>query len=143
MPIDRWTPGKIQAAAEAQLAQRMQAAVLVLQGEVQRKLSVGQPVRRSKVTGRQYGTTKAAPAPTPPRVLTGALRKSITHDVKRSPGLITGRVGANTKYARRLEMGFFGTDSRGRNVNAPARPYLRSALKENLRRLVAILQRAG
>lgn len=37
------------------------------------------------------------------------------------------RVGTNVEYARRIELGFTGTDSRGRQYHQPARPYLRPA----------------
>lgn len=138
MPVDRWEPEKITKAAAAVIGRRMQRAMLLVQGAAQRKISVGQPVRRSK-SGNLYGTTEAAPAPTPPRVLTGRLRTSITHDVMISRAEVVGRVGTNVPYARRLELGFFGADSRGRNVNAPARPFLRPSLKETLPRLLSII----
>jgi hypothetical protein len=40
---------------------------------------------------------------------------------------ITVLVGTNVEYARRLELGFAGTDALGRTYNQPARPYLRPA----------------
>jgi phage gpG-like protein len=39
-------------------------------------------------------------------------------------------VGTNLAYARRIELGFTGTDARGRTYNQPARSYLRKALDE-------------
>ena len=138
MPVDRWNPEKVTAAAKAEVARRMQRAVLVVQGDAQRRLSVGQPVVRTPKGGLR-GTTKAAPAPTPPRVLSGRLRASITHEVQTGVNSITGRVGSNVPYARRLELGFFGADERGRNYNQAARPFLRPALQENLPRILQII----
>lgn len=45
-------------------------------------------------------------------------------------------VGTNVEYARRLELGFTGTDSRGRRYHQPARPYLRSALDSQRQNVV-------
>ncbi len=142
MPVDKWDSEKIVKRTQAHVAKNMKAAMLILQGEVQRKISIGQPVVRSE-GGSLRGTTKAQPAPTPPRVLTSRLRTSITHAVDGNAlnGDVIGKVGSNVPYARRLELGFFGTDSKGRNVNQGERPYLRPALKENLPRLMARIAR--
>lgn len=40
-------------------------------------------------------------------------------------------IGSNEPYARRIEMGFSGSDRLGRTYNQPAKPYLRPALDEN------------
>ncbi|HTJ49442.1 MAG TPA: hypothetical protein VL443_08330 [Cyclobacteriaceae bacterium] len=40
-------------------------------------------------------------------------------------------IGSDSPYARRLELGFNGTDSLGRTYNNPAEPYLTPALDEN------------
>jgi len=65
-----------------------------------------------------------------PHVKSGRLRSSITHEVE---GL-TGRVGSNVEYARRIELGFVGVDSLGRKFNQQPYPYLRPALHKNERR---------
>lgn len=36
---------------------------------------------------------------------TGTLRRSITHEVRPSPGMVVGRVGSNVPYARYVEEG--------------------------------------
>ena len=69
-----------------------------------------------------------------PEVLTSRLRTSITHRVDDEGDTIVGRVGTNVPYARRLELGFFETASRGHSINQLERPYLRPALPQNLRR---------
>lgn len=146
MPVDEWTPEKVTRAVRAKVKRNMKRAMVLLQKDVQRRLSIGQPsgtsIRRSKKTGAQYvvGRPKRFGEGEPPRVLTGNLRKSITHDVKTTKRQVIGRTGsAGLPYARRLELGFFGTDSRGRNINQAERPYLRPALKENLTRIVRII----
>jgi Bacteriophage HK97-gp10, putative tail-component len=48
-----------------------------------------------------------------------------------SPKRVAVVVGTNVEYARRIEYGFNGTDSRGRRYNQAAQPYLRPALDEN------------
>ncbi len=57
---------------------------------------------------------------------TGYLRSHITHEVKidREINEVTGKVGTNTEYARRIEFGFNGSDKLGRKYNQKARPYL-------------------
>jgi hypothetical protein len=119
------------------LRKGMTRAMLVLQGQVQRKLSVGQPVRRTS-SGRQVGLDPSLPGQ-PPRVVSGNLRKSITNSVAVDQKGVVGKVGTNVPYGRRLELGFFGVDKAGRNYSQEARPYLRPALKENFRRLVDII----
>ena len=63
---------------------------------------------------------------------------------KRSEGVY--EVGSNHPQARALEMGFDGTDSKGRKKNMPARPHLTRALDESSedyrREVLGALQRA-
>lgn len=79
---------------------------------------------------------------------TGNLKGSITHATHseiskvRSPAKqedavskpterLTVYVGTAVVYAGRIEFGFAGTDSLGRNYNQSAQPYLRPAVLEN------------
>lgn len=55
-----------------------------------------------------------------PRVRTGRLRASITHQLLSSERGLVARIGSNVEYAGYVE---YGTD------RAPAYPYLRPALK--------------
>lgn len=58
----------------------------------------------------------------------GTLRRSI--DVASvGPGDV--RVGSSVPYAARIEFGFVGADSAGRNYHQAAQPYLRPAFEEN------------
>ena len=74
--------------------------------------------------------------------VTGNLRRSI-HTVGQSrlhaedgdtlpaPGHGEVHVGTNAEYARRIELGFVGADSRGRVYNQAGQPYLLPALEQN------------
>lgn len=60
-------------------------------------------------------------------VKTGTLRRSVRTE------LVDGgdvAVGTDLPYARRIELGFIGTDSRGRHYHQAAQPYLRPAYDE-------------
>ena len=63
-------------------------------------------------------------------VLTGALKRSITHEPEVPKREV--RVGSNLEYARRVELGFTGKDKLGRYYNQAAKPYLRPALEQNM-----------
>jgi len=60
-----------------------------------------------------------------PNVVTGTLRRSITHDPITAFGLggAQTNVGPTVIYGRRIELGFTGADSRGRHYNQPPYPY--------------------
>lgn len=65
-------------------------------------------------------------------VETGTLRRSIT-TVTTGDGVA---VGSNLVYARRIELGFSGTDSLGRAFDQPPQPYLRPAFDANRDRMI-------
>lgn len=79
-------------------------------------------------TGRLGGRPFGADPGTGPGVVTGRLRDSI-----RIQGRVTSlhthqvHVVAQRPQARRLELGFHGTDSRGRYYHQPAYPYMNPA----------------
>ena len=80
------------------------------------------------------------PPPSPPghapAAPTGTLKGRITHEINKA--VMVGKVGTNLEYARRLELGFVGTDSLGRKYDQAPRPYLRPALeinRENIKKL--------
>lgn len=75
------------------------------------------------------------------RVKTGRLRASITHRVERAGRGIRGWIGSNVPYARRIELGFHGTDRLGRAYNQWAYPYLRPAVLENVTRIKQLIVR--
>ena len=72
----------------------------------------------------------------------GNLRRSIHHEVTTEQGQVEAIVGTNVEYARRMEYGFAGRDSRGRLYNQPAKPYLRPALEENRERVIREINEA-
>ena len=70
----------------------------------------------------------SAPSPSghAPASVGGSLKRSMAYEMH--PTELYGRVGTNIDYGRRLELGFVGTDSRGRHYNQAPRPYIRPAL---------------
>lgn len=61
-------------------------------------------------------------------VLTGRLRDSITTEmVTDTPETQIAEVKPDTPYAHRIEVGFVGRDSLGRNYHQAAQPYMRPA----------------
>jgi hypothetical protein len=68
-----------------------------------------------------------------PRVQTGRLRASITHQMGRDGQGLFAQIGSDVEYARRIELGFEGVDALGREYHQPPFPYLRPALGEAAR----------
>lgn len=123
-----WEGDKVTAALRARLTQNMRLAVAFVQGEVRKSINRGNP----------FGINPSAPGE-PPKKVTGRLFQSIATRVDMSKTALTGAVGSNVSYARRLELGFAGTDSKGRNYRMKPRPYLRPAIIDNARAIRAIL----
>ena len=73
--------------------------------------------------------TSPSPPGHAPASVTGTLKARITHKIDKAT--MTGQVGTNLEYARRLELGFVGVDSLGRKYDQAPRPYLRPALEKN------------
>ena len=125
-----WNGKELMIQAMRKMQTNAERVGMMLDGEVVRSLSKGQPVKR--VGDRLVGLSPSQPGQ-PPRVLHGLLRNSISHRTELRRGSITIYVGANTKYARALEFG----NPKG---HLKPRPYLRPALAKNkdkaLRRLV-------
>lgn len=65
-----------------------------------------------------------------PRTITGDYRRSFTTEPFAMFGGSGWVVGTNKAQARRLEFGFSGTDSLGRNYNQPPYPHVRPATAE-------------
>ncbi len=72
-----------------EMQRRMNQVGALLEGEAKRGLSGPSPSGRGQ----------------PPGVMSGALRRSITHEVERRKQHIVARVGTNIEYARHLEFG--------------------------------------
>ena len=75
-----------------------------------------------------------------PNVVSGALRRSITHKGPDHVGFGSWevQVGPTTVYGRRIELGFSGSDSLGRVYHQPPFPYMRPAYESSQARLAAI-----
>lgn len=114
----RWTPEHVIDATRAEMRRRVGTAVLIVKGEIQQLLNVGNPT----------GKSPSKPGD-PPRKVTALLFQSIATQVFDDGDDIVGRVGTNVIYARRLELGFVGTDSLGRNYDQAPRPFLRPGLR--------------
>jgi phage gpG-like protein len=52
------------------------------------------------------------------------------------------RIGTNVVYAARVEFGFTGTDSLGRNYNQPPKSYLRAGIIPRKNQIMRIIDRA-
>jgi hypothetical protein len=115
------------------MERRMERALLIVESTVIRKLSIGQPVRRT-ASGRLIGLDPSRPGE-PPKVLYGRLRQSVSHAQFKSGGTLHGQIGAHTVYARALEM-----EVPGRLL---PRPYLRPSLAEHEQDIVRILNGGG
>lgn len=81
----------------------------------------------------------------PPHVVLGVLRSAISFAVKKAGDRIVGALGvlASVPYAARLECGFHGTDSLGRNINQAPRPFLRPTVLRNRDLIVRTIAKAG
>lgn len=122
---------------------RMKRAVQFYIAAVVRKLQVAQPTRSvsPRTPGHQPYRVGMAPSMPgePPKKVTGRLADSITGRTEVNGDGVVGLVGTNVEYARRLELGFVGTDAAGRSVNQQPRPYLRNTGIENRAKIIDIL----
>jgi hypothetical protein len=116
------------------VARGMKKAVDFAVSQCKRKLNRSQPTRGFS-SGRRMGLDPSEPG-TPPKVVSSVLKNSITGRVERRQLGVRGMIGSNVIYARRQELGFFGTDSLGRYVHHEARPYLRPTIFENKQTLL-------
>lgn len=111
-----------------------------LQGLLERAGVDAVPAMRTALGSAANIVKNAAKIKTP--WVSGNLRRSIhyrTFDLARGVEAI---VGTDVEYARRIEYGFAGRDSRGRLYNQPAKPYLRPALEENRERVIREINEA-
>lgn len=74
--------------------------------------------------------SKPRTGPPGPRIQTGDYVRSISLVTGVVGGSPVATVGTNKPQGRRLEYGFVGTDSLGRNYNQPPYPHFRPALWE-------------
>jgi phage gpG-like protein len=137
-PQIQWNSAAIVAKVTARVEKNVEKAALLVERTAIRKLSTGQPVRRTP-GGHLVGLNPSAPGQ-PPHTLSGRLKQSITHIVENVGGKIIAWIGSNVEYARRLELGFTGRDRAGRNIRQAPRPYLRPSVTENKSAIETILR---
>lgn len=67
-----------------------------------------------------------------PNIVTGDLRRSISADPQQRLGIgyYSAVVAPRMVYGRRVELGFSGSDSLGRNYNSPGYPYFGPAISQ-------------
>jgi hypothetical protein len=99
-------------------------------------------------TTQQYGSllrtrVRARASGRPgPRVVTGDYRRSIGLQMTRERGAYTAVVGTNSVQGRRLEFGFVGADSLGRNYAQAPLPHFQPALDETAPQFATALDTA-
>lgn len=77
-----------------------------------------------------------------PNAPTGDYRRSWNVRFQRSGGALTADVGTNKPQGRRLEFGFHGADSLGRNYSQPAFPHVWPAVQQIAKPYEAAIVRA-
>ena len=101
-------------------------------------------VRNSMVVSNAGGINPSAPGQAP-HIGTGALKRSITHKVRVEKNEVVGVYGVAkgpaSVYAKRLELGFVGRDTKGRLYNQQPRPFIKPAYQNNKRKIKQILTR--
>lgn len=126
--ITVWRASDVIASTRTKLIPAMARGAITVEDQAKRLLNRPQPTRT--VRGRQYGLDPSAPGD-PPKRVSSRLIKSVTHDKPTiEGGDVVVRVGTNVVYGRRLELGYSGTDAKGRNIHQAPRPWLRRALAE-------------
>lgn len=120
--LKSWNAGTVVAATEAEVLKRVRRAQLLVQNSIKRSIN------RGNATGK-FPSAEGEP----PKKVSARLFSSIAAPEPRiEGGVVIGAVGTDVEYARRLEEGYVGTDSAGRNVNQGPRPFLRPGITNNL-----------
>jgi hypothetical protein len=128
-----WNGGTVLKAANGSIVRGMTNAVIFLEGEARRLIS----------RSNRGGDDPSAPGE-PPKRVSGQLFAAVSHAVASDDSGVHGFIGvvkgsqANA-YAARLEFGYQGTDSLGRNVNQAPRPWLRPTVLRNREKIVELI----
>lgn len=126
--VTKWDAVKVIAATQKEAAKRMGLATIFVRDEVKRLIN----------RGNADGSDPSLEGE-PPKKVSARLFGAIRNEVVTEGTTITGYVGTNVEYARRLELGFHGSDSLGRVVDQGPRPFFRPGLLENIERVRRIL----
>ena len=132
MPAELFGVEALQAAFDAMIVEAASAAkTIVKRAEVE----VEAETKKSFTGAHKKGTRTTSQPGTPPDVVTGALRRSITSSpVQVTATAATGSVYPAAVYSRIQELGGVG----GRGAHLPARPYLAPSLEKATPRIKAI-----
>lgn len=129
-----WDGDSIQNSSYEKIVRSMQRVAFYLEKVAKKKVSRRNAprVRVGRSGMRGLNPSKEGESP---KLVTGTLRSNISGQVIKERDKVIGvlgvRKGPAEKYARRLEKGFVGKDSRGRTVNQGKRPFLRPTVAEN------------
>ena len=100
-------------------------------------------VKNSMTVSNLGGANPSSPGEAP-HIGTAALKRSITFEVTVLNNEVIGtygtQMGPSSNYARRLELGFVGRDSKGRLHSQAPRPFIRPAYSLNKRKIRRILR---
>ncbi len=79
-----------------------------------------------------------------PNIVTGNLYGSIQidHNIGDADGWGVATVYTDVPYSRRLELGFYGTDSLGRSYNQPPYPFFSRAVEGSVDEFRTVMQHA-
>lgn len=133
MPILEWNAGRVQQAMADKAEHGMTLAATYVESEAKQMVS----------RGNRSGDNPSMPGE-PPKSVLGNLRADISHFVERTATEVRGFVGVRKgsiadAYAMRLELGFVGIDSLGRNIDQAPRPFLRPAMLRSRDKIVALI----
>ena len=109
------------------------ATVAALDALIVRMQAAGAAAARTSALAMQAAGMRRTP------VQKGTLRRSWRTELLPSrPGVYSARTGPTVVYARRIELGFKGTDSLGRTYNQAPKPYVKPAYEETAPKMRAI-----
>ena len=132
MTVRKWRPREVERIVQKQMTVNMTQAMLYAEGQAKKLVS----------RGNRGGGNPSKPFD-PPKVVTGTLRSNIGYEVSIKGGEVVGALGVKkgpaNEYAKRLELGFVGTDSAGRRIDQKPRPFLRPTINDNMNQLKKIL----
>lgn len=134
MGVTEWNDQQLMAKYMNTVETRMNKAMQFVAGDVKKS------VNRGNRSGKNPSL-----AGEPPKKVTGTLQNNIASTVQRSGNAIVGAVGVRrgpaNEYAPRLELGFTGTDSKGRRYNQKPRPYLVPAIARNREKILRTIRK--
>lgn len=115
------------------------AAALVSLPALQSRVSAAVSVFSILLAERIQTAASGRPGP---NIVSGNLYGSISVDHDDGGGWGGATVGTDVPYGPRLEYGFYGTDSLGRNYNQPPYPFFSRAVEGSTGEFISLLQAA-